>query len=519
MGKTASEIDALRDILREHNHRYYVLDDPSVPDAEYDRLMRRLQKLEAQHPELVSADSPTQRVGGEPLPGFIKVRHELPMLSLGNAFSADEMADFERRLQDRLKSEDAIEYVCEPKLDGIAVSLLYRDGHLERAATRGDGSTGEDITHNVRTVHSVPLRLRGDAYPPLLEVRGEIYLSRKGFETMNQQAREQGEKLFVNPRNAAAGTLRQLDPRIAAGRPLEICAYGIGRIEGGGLPVRSDFPNWLRGLRQLVLGKKGDDLRHSEIIDWLRELGLPTSAKVEVVQGMEKCNKYYESLAKKRDSLDYDIDGIVYKVNALTLQEQLGFVSRAPRWAIARKFPAQEEVTRLLAVEFQVGRTGAVTPVARLEPVFVGGVTVSNATLHNADEIKRLKVKVGDRVTVRRAGDVIPKVVSVVPDEPSSSGAGKGKGEKGWEESHRLSQKVSRLQLAPCQGGGQGRDSLHRWLGLQGPAEGVHPAFRLPSGHGYRGAWRQAGGTAGGRGAGQFRGGHLRFAGREARPP
>ena len=417
MSNTAADIEALRETLREHNYRYYTLDDPSVPDAEYDRLMQRLRELEAQHPELVSADSPTQRVGGEPLAGFAQVRHELPMLSLGNAFSTGEMADFERRVQDRLKSGDTIEYACEPKLDGIAVSLLYRDGQLERAASRGDGSTGEDITHNVRTVHSVPLRLRGKVWPTLLEVRGEVYMSRKGFEAMNQKAREQDEKLFVNPRNAAAGTLRQLDPRIAAARPLEICAYGVGRIEGGDLPERSDFPNWLRGLRRIVLGGEGDGLRHSEVMDWLRELGLPTSAESKVVQGMDGCEDYYESLAQRRDRLDHDIDGIVYKVNDLALQERLGFVSRAPRWAIARKFPAQEEITRLLAVEFQVGRTGAVTPVARLEPVFVGGVTVSNATLHNADEIKRLKVKVGDRIIVRRAGDVIPQVVAVVPEE------------------------------------------------------------------------------------------------------
>ncbi|MEH6587879.1 MAG: NAD-dependent DNA ligase LigA [Halioglobus sp.] len=387
-----AEVLQLREHLREWNYRYYVLDDPTVPDAEYDRSLRRLQDIEIQFPELVTDDSPTQRVGAQPLPQFTQVSHEVRMLSLDNAFDAQELADFERRLQDRLGQADAvIEYSCEPKLDGIAVSLLYRDGVLERGATRGDGTTGEDITHNVRTIPSIPLQLRGKGFPSLLEVRGEIYMPLAGFEQLNQRAREQGEKLFVNPRNAAAGSLRQLDSRVTAQRPLEMCCYGVGLIEGGDLPAE-----------------------HAAVLDCLHAWGLRINSEARVVEGIAACEQYYEYLAARRDQLPYDIDGIVYKVNRIDLQQKLGFVSRAPRWAIARKFPAQEELTRLLDVEFQVGRTGAITPVARLEPVFVGGVTVSNATLHNSDEIERLGVMIGDTVIVRRAGDVIPKVVSVV---------------------------------------------------------------------------------------------------------
>lgn len=382
----------LREQLDDWNYRYYVLDDPSVPDAEYDRSLRELQSLEAANPELIRPDSPTQRVGAKPLAQFRQVRHEVPMLSLENAFNAKDMTDFNRRLLDRLDGDfSELEYACEPKLDGIAVSLLYRDGVLERGATRGDGTTGEDITHNVRTIPSIPLRLRGSDFPPLLEVRGEIYMPKQGFEDLNARARAAGEKTFVNPRNAAAGSLRQLDARLTALRPLEMCCYSVGRVEGGELPTQ-----------------------HAQVLDRLHDWGLRINAESRVVSGIEGCNAYYEQLAERRDTLPYDIDGIVFKVNDLGLQEQLGFVSRAPRWAIARKFPAQEEMTRLLAVEFQVGRTGAITPVARLEPVFVGGVTVSNATLHNKDEIERLAVMVGDTVIVRRAGDVIPQVVSVV---------------------------------------------------------------------------------------------------------
>ncbi|MCP5123233.1 MAG: NAD-dependent DNA ligase LigA [Pseudomonadales bacterium] len=386
------EIDSLRERLDSWNYQYYVLDQPTVPDAEYDRCLRRLVELEREYPALLRPDSPTQRVGAAPLERFRQVTHEVPMLSLDNAFNEQDMLDFNRRLQDRLGDGEApLEFACEPKLDGIAVSLLYRGGVLERAATRGDGSTGEDITHNVRTIPSVPLRLRGEGYPQVLEVRGEIYLPRAGFEQINARARAQGEKMFVNPRNAAAGSLRQLDARITATRPLEMCCYGVGLVSGGDLPAQ-----------------------HSAVLARLQQWGLRINAESLVVQGIEACDEYYQRLAARRDALPYDIDGIVFKVNDLALQQRLGFVSRAPRWAIARKFPAQEEMTRLLDVEFQVGRTGAITPVARLEPVFVGGVTVSNATLHNSDEIERLGVRLGDVVVVRRAGDVIPQVVSVV---------------------------------------------------------------------------------------------------------
>lgn len=386
-----TELNDLIVKLNYHSHRYYVLDDPQLPDSEYDRLMQRLQQLESQHPELISEDSPSQRVGAEPLSAFLSVEHAVPMLSLDNAFSGEDMRDFNKRLQDRLKDTQTIEYACEPKLDGIAVSLLYRDGKLQRAATRGDGSTGEDITSNVRTIGSVPLRLQGEGYPPVLEVRGEIYMPRAGFEAFNEQARAKGEKPFVNPRNAAAGSLRQLDPKITAARPLEFCCYNVGLVEGGQLPDR-----------------------HTEVLLALSGWGFLINAEMKAVNGIEACLEYFEVLGKKRAQLPYDIDGIVFKVNRLDLQRQLGFVARAPRWAIAHKFPAQEEMTQLLDVEFQVGRTGVITPVARLEPIFVGGVTVSNATLHNRDEVERLGVMIGDTVIVRRAGDVIPQVVSVI---------------------------------------------------------------------------------------------------------
>ncbi len=386
------EIEALREQLDAWNNQYYVLDQPTVPDAEYDRCMQRLLALEAEHPQYFRGDSPSQRVGGQPLGQFSQVSHEVPMLSLDNAFNAQDMQNFNRRLLDRLGADaQPLEFACEPKLDGIAVSLLYVNGMLERGATRGDGTTGEDITHNVRTIRSIPLRLRGEGFPAVLEVRGEIYMPRAGFERLNDRAREHGEKTFVNPRNAAAGSLRQLDARITAQRPLEMCCYGVGQVRGGSLPER-----------------------HAEALACLRDWGLRINAESAVVRGVEACDAYYQSLAERRNSLAYDIDGIVFKVNELALQQRLGFVSRAPRWAIARKFPAQEEMTPLLDVEFQVGRTGAITPVARLSPVFVGGVTVSNASLHNSDEIDRLGIQIGDTVIVRRAGDVIPQVVSVV---------------------------------------------------------------------------------------------------------
>ena len=388
----ASKAQSLRTQLEQFNYQYYVLDNPTVPDAEYDRIFRALVDLETQHPELLDEDSPTQRVGSSPLSHFQQVEHHVPMLSLGNAFDGEELEDFNRRLLDRLDAEQSpLLYACEPKLDGIAVSLIYRQGSLERGATRGDGRTGEDITHNVRTIPSIPLRLRGSGYPEVLEVRGEIYMPLKGFERMNAEAIAKGEKAFVNPRNAAAGSLRQLDPRLTAQRPLEMCCYSVGLIEGGVLPDS-----------------------HTEILEKLQTWGLRINAESSLVSGIEACEEYYQNLAARRQQLPYDIDGIVFKIDSIPLQEKLGFVSRAPRWAIARKFPAQEEMTQLLDVEFQVGRTGAITPVARLDPVFVGGVTVSNATLHNSDEIERLGLRIGDTVIVRRAGDVIPKVVSVV---------------------------------------------------------------------------------------------------------
>ncbi|MDQ2077838.1 NAD-dependent DNA ligase LigA [Marinimicrobium sp. ABcell2] len=387
---TVAEVQELRGELQRHNYRYYVLDDPEIPDAEYDRLMQRLKELEAKHPQLITPDSPTQRVGDTPLSAFATVAHEMPMLSLDNAFNEDDMRAFDRRIRERLQDDAEIEYACEPKLDGIAVSLLYQDGLLVRAATRGDGTQGEDITQNVRTIDSVPLRLMGKGYPTVLEVRGEIYMPRAGFEKLNEDAREKGEKIFVNPRNAAAGSLRQLDARITARRPLDIGVYGVGRVEGA-LPDE-----------------------HIATLKKLKTWGLHINAEIDAVRGLEGCLEYYRNLEERRAALSYDIDGVVFKVNHRNLQEELGFVARAPRWAIAYKFPAQEEMTRLNDVEFQVGRTGAVTPVARLEPVFVGGATVSNATLHNRGEIERLGVKIGDTVIVRRAGDVIPQVVSVV---------------------------------------------------------------------------------------------------------
>jgi DNA ligase (NAD+) len=386
-------LESLRDQIRFHNHRYHVLDDPEVPDAEYDRLMRQLQALEKEHPNLITPDSPTQRVGDEPKSGFGTVEHRVPMLSLDNAFSAEELQDFHRRVTARLEMEESasLRYAAEPKLDGAAVSLLYENGVLIRGATRGDGTTGEDITHNVRTIESIPLKLIGRGFPSFLEVRGEVFMPKAGFEAYNEKARQADEKTFVNPRNAAAGSLRQLDPKLTAVRPLDIYVYSVGESDGATMPDC-----------------------HSEILDQLQEWGLKTCPERRVVNGAEGCLAYYESIGNKRDALPYEIDGVVYKVDEMAMQRELGFVSRAPRWAIAHKFPAQEELTVVQGIEFQVGRTGALTPVARLEPVFVGGVTVSNATLHNIDELHRKDVRVGDTVVVRRAGDVIPEVVSVI---------------------------------------------------------------------------------------------------------
>ncbi|HGG59832.1 MAG TPA: NAD-dependent DNA ligase LigA, partial [Gammaproteobacteria bacterium] len=385
------EIADLRRQIEYHNYRYYVLDDPEIPDAEYDRLMRRLQQLEAEHPELVTPASPTQRVGAKPLKSFAEVRHETPMLSLANAFSREDLLAFDKRLHDRAGVREPFDYVAEPKLDGLAISLLYVHGELTLAATRGDGETGEDVTQNVRTIDSVPLRLIGDDIPERLDVRGEIFMPRAGFEELNRRAREKGEKTFVNPRNAAAGSLRQLDPRITARRPLEMYCYALGFAKGVQLPDT-----------------------HYEMLQRFRDWGLRVNPEIRRVKGIEGCLEYYERMSARRDSLPYEIDGVVYKIDSLALQEKLGYVSRAPRWAIAHKFPAQEELTVVEDVEFQVGRTGALTPVARLKPVFVGGVTVSNATLHNMDEIERKDVRIGDTVIVRRAGDVIPEIVSVV---------------------------------------------------------------------------------------------------------
>lgn len=381
----------LRALLDEHNHRYYVLDEPVLPDAEYDRLWRELEDLERRHPELITDDSPTQRVGAPPAAGFAEVTHGLPMLSLANAQSEEEFRDFDRRVRERLGRDEPLHYACEPKLDGLAVSLLYRDGRLERAATRGDGRVGEDITHNVRTLRSIPLSLRGEGWPRLMEVRGEVYMPREGFERYNREARARGERPLANPRNAAAGSLRQLDPAVAARRPLRFCTYGVGLVEGGRLPGR-----------------------HSETLRQLQQWGLPASAELQVAIGVAEALARYRDLAARRNQLGYDIDGVVFKVDDLALQQQLGQVARAPRWAVAFKLPAEEQLTRVLEVEFQVGRTGAITPVARLEPVSVAGVTVANATLHNMDEIQRLGLMIGDQVVVRRAGDVIPQVVRVL---------------------------------------------------------------------------------------------------------
>lgn len=389
----ARRAQALRTQLDEHNYRYYVLDDPSVTDAEYDALFRELQSLEAAHPELVVPDSPTQRVGASPASAFGSVRHEQPMLSLDNAFSEEEVRAFDRRARERLGSDAELAYSAEPKLDGLAVSLVYEQGRLVRAATRGDGFTGEDVTHNVRTIRAVPVHLRGRTLPDRLEVRGEVYLPRDGFAALNARLVAEGAKPFVNPRNAAAGSLRQLDPRVTATRPLALFAYGIAGPAVAWLPPT-----------------------HSATLARLRELGLPVSQDIASVEGIEACLAYHRQLGARRSQLPYDVDGVVYKVDDYALQERLGYVARAPRFAIAHKFPAEEQPTVVEAIEFQVGRTGALTPVARLRPVFVGGVTVSNATLHNMDELARKDVRPGDTVIVRRAGDVIPEVVRVVPE-------------------------------------------------------------------------------------------------------
>ncbi len=388
-----SEIETLRNKLREYEYHYHVLDNPLVPDAEYDRLMNELKNLEWQHPELITPDSPTQRVGAKPLDGFSQVTHELPMLSLDNAFSDEDLDGFLRRMESYISvAPSSLAFCCEPKLDGLAVSILYVNGVLTQAATRGDGTTGEDITANIRTIRNIPLKLKTDNPPLRLEVRGEVFMPQKGFEALNQKALEKGEKTFANPRNAAAGSLRQLDPKITAQRPLMLNAYSIGIYDSD-----DELPS-----------------THFERLQWLKSLGIPVNNEIRLEKGRENLLKFYADIQTKRPTLGYDIDGTVLKVNDIALQEQLGFISRSPRWAIAYKFPAQEEMTVLNDVEFQVGRTGAITPVAKLEPVFVAGVTVSNATLHNGDEIERLGIAIGDTVIIRRAGDVIPQIIGIV---------------------------------------------------------------------------------------------------------
>ena len=394
MESNEQKLTELRTTLRHHEYLYHVMDTPEIPDAEYDRLMRELRELEAQYPELITPDSPTQRVGAAPLASFSQIRHEVPMLSLDNVFDEESFLAFNKRVQDRLKNTDNLTYCCELKLDGLAVSILYENGLLVQAATRGDGTTGEDITSNVRTIRAIPLKLRGDNIPQRLEVRGEVFLPQAGFEKINEEARRTGGKVFANPRNAAAGSLRQLDPRITAKRPLTFFCYGVGVLEGGELP-RS----------------------HSARLQQFKFWGLPVSERVKLCHSPEEVLTYYRKVEEDRPNLGFDIDGVVIKVDSLALQEQLGFVARAPRWAVAFKFPAQEQMTFVRDVEFQVGRTGAITPVARLEPVHVAGVLVSNATLHNADEIERLGLRIGDKVVIRRAGDVIPQVVNVVLSE------------------------------------------------------------------------------------------------------
>ena len=403
----AGRIAALREELRLHAHRYYVLDEPTIPDSEYDRLFRELQRLEAAQPEFVTADSPTQRVGGKPLDQFASVRHKVPMLSIRTETDTAPTGaqNFDSRVRKELGLSDSdapIEYVAELKFDGLAMNLRYEHGVLVQAATRGDGEVGEDVTQNIRTIHQIPLNLPVDA-PDVMEVRGEVYMRRPDFEALNERQREKiaqgikGEKTFVNPRNAAAGAVRQLDPAIAAQRRLSFCAYGVGEItppQEGGPPFAT----------------------HYELLQTLNSWGFPVAAQTRIAQGAPELIAFHEAIGRQRDSLPYDIDGVVYKVNSLALQSKLGFVTREPRWAVAHKFPAQEQLTTVLGIDVQVGRTGKLTPVARLAPVFVGGVTVTNATLHNEDEARRKDVRVGDTVIVRRAGDVIPEVVSVLPE-------------------------------------------------------------------------------------------------------
>lgn len=396
--KIAREIQSLKEQINEHNYNYYVLDHPVISDAIYDQLFKKLQALEAQHPEFASIDSPTKRIGAAPLKSFSQIKHEVPMLSLDNAFAVEDIIQFDKRVKERLQTKNTIEYCCEPKLDGIAVSIRYEQGKLVQAATRGDGETGEDITENIKTIRMIPLYLRGENHPPCIDVRGEVYMTKSGFEKLNERALAANTKIFANPRNAAAGSLRQLDSRITATRPLEIYFYGVGYVNEKWLPTE-----------------------HYARLKMLSSWGLRINPLIRIMKGAEGCLNYYANMNEARQKLAYEIDGVVYKVNELHLQKKLGFVTRAPRWAIAHKFAAEEAFTILEDVEFQVGRTGALTPVARLRPVHVRGVTVSNATLHNMDEVRRKDVRIGDTVIVRRAGDVIPEVFAVLKEERPQS--------------------------------------------------------------------------------------------------
>ena len=389
-----TKIENLHNLIKEYDYRYYVLDEPKVSDAEYDRLYRELSELEKEHPELITKDSPTQRVGGKALSKFTEITHQVPMLSLDNAFSDDEVIAFDKRIHERLNTDSKIEYVCEPKIDGLAVSIVYENGEFMRAATRGDGITGEDITQNVKTIPSVPLKLRGKNIPKRIEIRGEIYMSYKDFENLNKEAEKNQTKAFINPRNAAAGSVRQLDPKITADRHLNIFCYALGEVINGKLPDT-----------------------HFTILEQFKNWGLRVNLEIKKVLGVESCLDYYKKIGLRRTDLPYAIDGVVYKVNDMELQKKLGFLARSPRFALAHKFPAEEELTQVLDIEFQVGRTGAITPVARLKPVFVGGANVSNATLHNIDEVWRKDVRIGDTVVIRRAGDVIPELVSVIKEK------------------------------------------------------------------------------------------------------
>ena len=397
-GNAAARIVALREAIRNHDYRYHVLDDPEIPDHEYDRLMRELELIEAEHPDLLTPDSPTQRVGAVPSESFAEAMHHVPMLSLANAFDEDEVRAFDRRIRERLSEEEdggfTLDYTGEAKIDGVAISLVYEDGKLVRGATRGDGARGEDVTANVRTIRAIPLKLLGPAPPALIEVRGEIFMTRSGFDRMNESQRERGERTYANPRNAAAGALRQLDPGVTASRPLSLYCYGTGLVSDDAvLPYR-----------------------HGDMLGTLSDWGLPVSPHTRVLEDVDACLTYHAEIGRRRDSLGHDIDGVVFKLNDLRAREIVGQVSRAPRWAIAYKFPAEEALTSVAGIDVQVGRTGTLTPVARLEPVEVGGVTVTNATLHNQDEIDRKDVRIGDTVWVRRAGDVIPEVIRVVPE-------------------------------------------------------------------------------------------------------